>query len=149
MIYGWVGAAFAAAGLWFTVGGAVLSSRLSPSPEAQDSRRPAASRSARRLGFGEVAPRRSETEDGRKVRPAPYGFLAPALRRRPAEDPDAPARHALPEPLDGKARLAAAEGVSANARSSLVFGLFCLAASAFWWGFRLLDPAANAERASR
>ncbi len=162
-LYGWVGIAFALSGLWFVPSGLALRSRGASLSE-EGPRAPGVAESARHLGFGEVGPAetvaRTKTGEDRKGWSPPFGFMAPSLRQERREDgpgkvghgKDGPGNvghekrrpeYVVPDPLAGRALVRAREGARANARSSIVFGVFCLAASGFWWGFRLLDPHAR------
>lgn len=155
-IYGWVGIVFALSGLWFLPSGLVLRSRAASLAEETPGAREAAE-SARHLGFGEVGPietttsegkgavgpTATTTSEGKKVWSAPFGFMAPSLRReRNESDPaGSPPSYVVPDPLAGRSLAVAREGAEANARASVVFGAFCLVVAGFWWGFRLLDPS--------
>jgi hypothetical protein len=142
-IYGWVGIAFAFSGLWFLPSGLVLRSRAASLAEGAPGAREAAE-SARHLGFGEVGPLETATSEGEKKRwSSPFGFMAPSLRRERDEGDPAGGRpsYAIQDDLAARSLVIAREGAEANARASIVFGVFCLAAAGFWWGFRLLDPS--------
>jgi hypothetical protein len=141
-IYGWVGTVFALSGLWFLPSGLVLRSRAASLAEETPGAREAAE-SARHLGFGEVGPVETVTPDGKKRWGGPFGFMAPSLRRERDEgDPaGSPPSYVVRDPLAGRSLVIAREGAEANARASIVFGVFCLAVAGFWWGFRLLDPS--------
>ena len=89
--------------------------------------------SARRLGFGEHF-----------LNPV----LSPVLRdlavtedlvERFGQLPRSELRELWDKDVVERARMT----TGANARVSVVFGVFCLAVSGFWWGFRLLDPSAR------
>lgn len=160
-IYGWVGIVFALSGLWFLPSGLVLRSRAASLAEGTPGAREPAE-SARHLGFGEVGPAetvvRTKTGEDEKRWSPPFGFMAPSLRRERREDgpgEDRPGKsgpgkdgreerrpeHVVPDPLAGRSLVIAREGAEANARASIVFGVFCLAVAGFWWGFRLMDPS--------
>ena len=140
-LYGWVGTAFALAGLWFLPTGLVLRSKAAGLKEPGPGAREAAD-GARHLGFGEVGPAETVTREGEKRWSAPFGFMAPSLRRERGEHDSKEGRpiYVVRDPLAGRSLVLAREGAEANARSSIVFGVFCLAVAGFWWGFRVLDP---------
>ncbi len=141
-IYGWVGIVFALSGLWFLPSGLLLRSRAASLAEETPGA-PEAAESARHLGFGEVGPVETITPKGKKRWSSPYGFMAPSLRRERDGSDSAEGRpsYAVRDPLAGRSLIIAREGAEANARVSMVFGVFCLVVSGFWWGFRLMDPS--------
>ena len=89
---------------------------------------------ARGLGFGErflePAMRDARIPEGLAARFGPVGSTT---------SPEREFRDLWEADMIERAEMA----ISANARSSVVFGIFCLAVSAFWWGFALLDPTAR------
>lgn len=157
-LYGWIGIVFGVSGLWFLPSGLVLRGRAAILSE-EGPRAHEAAQSARHLGFGEMEPTetlvRTRTGVDKKRWSPPFGFMAPSVRRERSEGgvgnigrEERPV-YMVPDPLTDRTLVRAHEGARANARASIVFGVFCLAVSGFWWGFRLLDPVARLSEAAR